>query len=84
MANSGNNGAIARPYAQAIFEIANASGQLPVWSDVLHAAAATVADPQVAGLIGAPGTEGGKLTELIAGVAATCRQMAPIRRSLPI
>lgn len=71
MANSGNNGAIARPYAQAIFEIANGSGQLSVWSDVLHTAAATVADPQVAALIGAPGTEGGKLAELIAGVAAT-------------
>jgi F-type H+-transporting ATPase subunit delta len=71
MANSGNNGAIARPYAQAIFEIANGTGQLPLWSDVLHAAAAAVADPQVAGLIGAPGTDSTKLADLIAGVAAT-------------
>ena len=63
------NSAIARPYAQAIFELANESGQLTVWSDALHAAGAVVSDDQVAGLIGAPGTDGDQLIQLIADIA---------------
>ena len=34
------NAAVARPYAQAVFELANAAGQLAQWSDALHAAGA--------------------------------------------
>ncbi|MGI9290597.1 MAG: F0F1 ATP synthase subunit delta [Gammaproteobacteria bacterium] len=64
------NAAIARPYSQAVFELANGSGQLAVWSDALHAAAAVVSDPQVSGLIGAPGTDSSKLVALIAEVAS--------------
>ena len=64
------NTAIARPYAQAIFELANESGQLAVWSDALHAAGAVVSDDQVAGLIGAPGTDNTKLVSLITEVAS--------------
>ena len=63
------NSAIARPYAQAIFELANESGQLTVWSDALHAAGAVVSDDQIAGLIGAPGTDGDQLIQLIADIA---------------
>ena len=63
------NAAIARPYAQAVFELASESGQLPVWSDALHAAAAVVSDAQVVALIGAPGTDRAKLEALIAEVA---------------
>ena len=36
------NSAIARPYAQAIFELASDAGQLSEWSDVLHAAGTAV------------------------------------------
>ena len=64
------NAAIARPYAQATFELANDAGQLSEWSDALHGAAVVVTDPQVAGLIGAPGVDEGKLVELIVDVAA--------------
>jgi F-type H+-transporting ATPase subunit delta len=64
------NAAIARPYARAVFELANSAGQLAVWSDALHAAGAVVSDPQVTGLIGAPGTDSSKLIALIAEVAA--------------
>ena len=63
------NAAIARPYAQAVFELAQDAGQLAEWSDVLHAAGAVVSDPQVAGLIGAPGTDSDKLVGMIADIA---------------
>ncbi|HJP05419.1 MAG: F0F1 ATP synthase subunit delta [Gammaproteobacteria bacterium] len=64
------NVAIARPYAQAIFELANSAGQLVAWSDVLHAAGAVVSDESVAGLIGAPATDEAKLAEMIGEIAA--------------
>jgi F-type H+-transporting ATPase subunit delta len=63
------NAAIARPYAQALFELANEAGQLAEWSDVLHVAGAVVSDGQVAALIGAPGTDSNQLIELIASIA---------------
>jgi F-type H+-transporting ATPase subunit delta len=64
------NAAIARPYAQAVFELANDAGQLAAWSDALHTAGAVVSNKQVAGLIGAPATDSAKLIELIADIAA--------------
>jgi F-type H+-transporting ATPase subunit delta len=66
-----DNAAVARPYAQAIFDLANEAGQLADWSDALHAAAAVVTDDRVAGVINAPGTDAPKLIELIVGVATT-------------
>lgn len=57
---------IARPYADAVFQLARESGQLAGWSDALHAATATVADADVARLIDSPGTD----TDKIAGVVA--------------
>lgn len=68
MANNGNNSAIARPYAQAIFEHAQQAGQLGLWSDALHAAGTVVSDSRVDALIGAPATDNGKLNELIADI----------------
>ena len=63
-----DNAAVARPYAQAIFDLANESGKLADWSDALHAGAAVVSDDQVAGAIGAPGTDKGNLIGLISDV----------------
>jgi F-type H+-transporting ATPase subunit delta len=63
------NAAIARPYARAIFELANEAGQLAAWSDALHTAGAVVDDKRVAGLIGAPGTDGNKLIAMIVDIA---------------
>ncbi len=63
------NAAIARPYAQAIFELANEAGQLAACSDSLHAAGAVVSDEQVARLIGVPGTDSKQLIQLIADIA---------------
>ncbi len=45
---------VARPYAQALFELARAQQQLAQWSDVLAHAAAVARDPTMAGLIGSP------------------------------
>lgn len=41
---------LARPYARAAFELAQAQGALPAWSAQLGFAAAVAADPRVAGL----------------------------------
>ena len=65
-----DNAAIARPYAQAIFELASEGKQLGQWSDALHAAALVVSDERVAALIGAPGTDEAALLKLIGDAAA--------------
>ena len=69
-----DNAAVARPYAQATFELAQEAGQLGDWSDALHAAATVVSDAQVAELIGAPGTDTAKLVDMIRDISA---QAAP-------
>jgi len=63
------NGAIARPYAQAVFEIARDEGQLAQWSDFLHAAATVVSDPAVDRLIHDPATDTASLVQLISEVS---------------
>ena len=45
---------IARPYAKAAFETAQAKQQLPAWSRMLTAAAAGVSEPAVETLLGSP------------------------------
>ena len=64
------NGAIARPYAQAVFEIARDEGQLAQWSDFLHAAATVVSDPAVDRLIHDPATDTASLVQLISEVSS--------------
>ncbi len=72
------NAAIARPYAQAVFELAKDAGQLVAWSEVLHAAGMVVSDAGVAKLIGAPGTDRNKLNELIADIASRAASGADV------
>lgn len=76
------NAAVARPYAQAIFDLANEAGQLAAWSDALHAAGAVVSDKQVAGLIGAPGTDRNQLINLIADIASKSASSADAAKLL--
>jgi F-type H+-transporting ATPase subunit delta len=59
---------IARPYADAVFELAREDGQLGSWSEVLRTASAVVRDDNVQRLIDAPKTDLGALVELIVGV----------------
>jgi len=63
------NAAIAQPYAKAVFELANAAGQLAPWSNVLQAAGAAVSEAEVVALINAPGTDVDALVNVIADVA---------------
>ena len=60
---------IARPYAEAVFQLARESGELSAWSDLLHAAAITVADADVARLIDSPKTDTADIAGVIAEVA---------------
>jgi F-type H+-transporting ATPase subunit delta len=60
---------VARPYARAAFAHAHASFELPAWSKLLGAAAATAADARVARLIGNPHVTGEQLVALLTEVA---------------
>jgi len=65
---------IARPYAQAAFELARDSGRLGQWADLLDAAAMVAADPQIDRLIDAPRTDMSALIDMIVGI---CRDKLP-------
>lgn len=62
------NSTIARPYAQAVFQLAREQGQLASWSDILQLAAMVVADKNVQSLIGNPRVNKSRLLEFITGV----------------
>jgi len=59
---------IARPYAQAVFELAQQGKELPRWSEMLGLAAAVVADDRVHGLIGNPRVSKDELTKLLLSI----------------
>ena len=61
---------IARPYARAAFEEARALKRLEPWSEALKVAAAVVADPRVAALLGNPQLTPEELAALVTGIAA--------------
>jgi len=60
---------IARPYAQAIFQLAQQNDSLQVWGDTLTYAKAIVCDPQMVGLINNPKIADSKIVETILSVA---------------
>lgn len=62
---------IARPYARAAFEFAQASGNLKQWSESLAVAASVVSEPSVARLLNHPRVTPTQLVELIAEVAGS-------------
>ncbi|MBK5939150.1 F0F1 ATP synthase subunit delta [Halochromatium roseum] len=66
---AGDSTTIARPYAEAAFEVARASKQLDAWSVALAKLAEIVADPQVASQIGNPNLSDRDLVDLIFAVA---------------
>ena len=65
------NSGIARPYAEAAFELARDAGQLTGWSDTLHAAGYAVADESLARIIDTPGMDDSVVVGIIADV---CKQ----------
>ncbi len=60
---------LARPYAQAIFDLANSTNQLQAWSDMLQLVSAITADEQLQLLLDNPSVSGDQLQDLIIGVA---------------
>lgn len=60
---------IARPYARAAFGFAQERGVLAKWSALLGAAAAVVAEPRVAAVIGSPHVGSEQLVALLADAA---------------
>ncbi len=60
---------IARPYAQAAFDLAQEKNDLKTWSDMLRLCAMIIRDEQVSRLIGNPGISKNALVGLILKVA---------------
>ena len=59
---------IARPYAKAVFQLAQGQQRLPQWSEVLRVAASIVVDPRVNALLDNPGVAVEQLADLVTGV----------------
>jgi F-type H+-transporting ATPase subunit delta len=55
---------IARPYAQAIFSLAQEQGDLKGWSDMLQFAAAVAADPEMVAVIDSPRFDNAQVADL--------------------
>jgi F-type H+-transporting ATPase subunit delta len=60
---------VARPYARAVFELAQAAGALPAWSEQLQLLGAVALDPQVSDLIESPKLTRQQRAETIARIA---------------
>ena len=69
---------IAKPYAQAIFEIAEKNSSLSEWSELLTTASAIMADDATQAFIASPGTSKGQKVALICALLekATSRELS--------
>lgn len=56
---------LARPYARAAFQLAQAAGKLPAWSNLLGFAAQVAAHPDVQALVGHPNVDDQALAALV-------------------
>jgi len=63
-----DNNTIARPYAQAVFELASESGDLDTWSEALDLAGQLLADGQVAAYLGDPAFNNEQRLEFLSGL----------------
>lgn len=61
---------IARPYAQAIFDLAHRQGRLAEWSDMLNLAAHVASDADMVALIGNPGVSRQRLSDLFLDICS--------------
>ncbi|WP_295538595.1 F0F1 ATP synthase subunit delta [uncultured Thiohalocapsa sp.] len=66
---AGDTTTIARPYAEAAFEVAKAEGALDAWADGLSLLGAIADDAQIAAQVGNPHASSEQLRDLIFGVA---------------
>ena len=65
-----DNNTIARPYAQAVFELANDAGELALWSTSLAMARQLLADGQVAAFLGDPAFSDAQRLDFLTGLFA--------------
>jgi len=65
-----DNNTIARPYAQAVFELANESGTLATWAETLDVAGQLLADGQVATYLSDPAFSDEQRLDFLAGLFA--------------
>ena len=63
-----DNNTIARPYAQAIFELANDAGDLGPWSESLEIAGQLLADRSLVEYLGNPAFDNEQRLEFLAGL----------------
>lgn len=61
---------IARPYAEAVFRLADASGKLANWSTMLGDLAGVAADPRIGQAIGSPDVPAARIAGMFIGVLA--------------
>jgi F-type H+-transporting ATPase subunit delta len=64
-----NSATLARPYAKAAFELAQAQGNLSAWDESLNIAAAVSADEQVANWLQSPSADRSKVIAIIRDAA---------------
>lgn len=69
---------LARPYAQALFELASADGALADWSAALDAAGTLVALPEVAELVGDPSISEARLLEMLQSLLGELPPATPL------
>jgi F-type H+-transporting ATPase subunit delta len=60
---------IARPYAKALFDLANAEKKLGPWSEALNAASAVLASPNAKRVLGSPTLDQAKRADFIRAVS---------------
>ena len=63
-----DNNTIARPYAQAVFELAHAAGELPGWSESLNLARQLLADGAAIAYLGDPAFNNEQRLEFLTGL----------------
>ena len=63
-----DNNTVARPYAQAAFELAHESGELATWSEGLSIAGELLADGRVARFLSDPALDNDKRLEFLTGL----------------
>ena len=68
-----DNNTLARPYAQAAFELAHESGELATWSDGLAVAGELLADGQVAKFLSNPSLDNDRRLEFLTGLFGKAR-----------
>jgi F-type H+-transporting ATPase subunit delta len=68
-----DNNTIARPYAQAVFDLAHEAGELAVWSESLEAAGQLSADGQIAEYLSNPAFSNERRLEFLTGLFANAK-----------